>query len=253
MKTLENIVYNSAFGFRGEGDLFLPDAPDNAPAALLIHGGGWNTMDRNSIFGVARFLVERGYGVFNINYRLLKDAPWPACGDDCLKASDFIIEAKHPAMRILNREKLLVVGASAGGHLALMTGLRLPPEKAKAVVAISPVADLAADYEYCPSRYTLFCGKSSVDEKMLKAASPVNFITSDSPPVLCLHSINDKVVESSQSTKFEKIGKEKGATVEAHFFESSESDHGIWADKAPQHRLLPELEERIEKFLRAFC
>ena len=55
------------------GDLFLPDgqAPDGGfPLALLIHGGGWTSMDHHALRGIADFLAENGFAVFNIDYCL---------------------------------------------------------------------------------------------------------------------------------------------------------------------------------------
>lgn len=50
-------------------------------------------MDRFAFNPIARLFTEFGMAVFNINYRLLDDAPWPACGDDCLYAGQFLLDA----------------------------------------------------------------------------------------------------------------------------------------------------------------
>ena len=94
---------------------------------LLIHGGGWNALTKESLEPIARLAVSESRAVFSINYRLLDHAPWPACGSNCASAARFVLAgslAPHDLPRAHLR-KLLVVGASAGGHLAMMTGLAL--------------------------------------------------------------------------------------------------------------------------------
>ncbi|HHV95007.1 MAG TPA: alpha/beta hydrolase [Clostridiaceae bacterium] len=142
MKRINNISYADKNGFRGLGDLFLPDNQEGAPVALVIHGGSWNAMDKTSITPLAILIAECGYAVFNINYRLLDDAPWPACGDDCIAAANFLLQAVHPVIKQLDHSKIVVAGASAGGHLALWTGLHLPPENVRAIISIAGPADL---------------------------------------------------------------------------------------------------------------
>jgi acetyl esterase/lipase len=248
MNKITDIAYDSSLGFRGEGDLYLPENPENAPSALVIHGGGWNSMDRSGLAGVAEFMCEIGFGAFNINYRLLKDAPWPACGDDCLKAANFLIDAGHSAMEALNRSKILVIGGSAGGHLTLMTGLRLPVEKVKGIVAIAPPTDMKEHFEFSPQHYKGFFAKEPSIEDLQKA-SPIYNIKGTPPPVLCTHSVNDQLVSPSQSEKFVKACREAGGMAEIYLYENPDRNHGIWIEGSSPHRLLPELEKRIKEFI----
>ena len=126
MKVIDHISYRKENGFRGLGDLYLPDTvtPETG-AALLIHGGGWSALDKSSFAGVALWLCqELGMAAYNINYRLCGQTPWPVCGDDCLEAGDFFLNSAIPEFQGFDRSRIVVIGASAGGHLALMTGLR---------------------------------------------------------------------------------------------------------------------------------
>ena len=134
MRMIPDISYCSEAGDRGRGDLYLPErVSTDTPVALTIHGGGWASMDRTSFAGVAEFLCGLGFAAFNINYRLLDRGPWPLCGDDCLRAADFVLNGTFPELDGCDRRRLFIIGASAGGHLALMTGLRLPEEKVSGI------------------------------------------------------------------------------------------------------------------------
>ena len=59
MKVIDHISYRKENGFRGLGDLYLPDTvtPETG-AALLIHGGGWSALDKSSFAGVALWLCQ---------------------------------------------------------------------------------------------------------------------------------------------------------------------------------------------------
>ena len=121
---IKDIPYDPSAGPTATGDLFLPDCAGAAKVMLLIHGGGWNAMNRHRMDGIAEGLVQLGYAVFNIDYRLLPEAPYPACEQDCLAAGRFLLNSALPVVAGLNREAITVMGASAGGHLASAAATR---------------------------------------------------------------------------------------------------------------------------------
>ena len=163
------LCYNPAAGERGLGDLYLPEHPEHAPVALTIHGGGWSAQDKSSFCGVSQFIASLGWAVFNINYRLTTIAPWPACGDDCLMAAKFLLDGEVPEFAGLDRCKLLICGGSAGGHLALMTGLRLPPNRVAGIISISGIDELTSDFALHSFRYEPFFGGEPTEEKQTEA------------------------------------------------------------------------------------
>jgi len=254
MSTLiRDVAYAPEYGFRGEGDLFLPDEPAGARVVLVIHGGGWQAMDRFRFGRVCEWLATAGYAVFNINYRLTGDAPWPACGDDCLRAARFLLTAGHEAMAPLDRSRLAVLGGSAGGHLALMTGLRLPTEQVAGIVDIAGPTDLAGLWAFHgPGRFGHLFGTDVVSEEVLREASPVAQVTGDSPPLLCVHSTNDKLVPPAQSELIATSYQAHGRPCTIHGFAGEGEAHGIWRPPFPAvPELLAHIEERILAFLAA--
>ncbi|MFG0250559.1 MAG: alpha/beta hydrolase, partial [Phycisphaeraceae bacterium JB051] len=134
MHVVWNIRYSQQAGDDGFGDLYLPKESQNAKAVLLIHGGAWKSMDRVRFNAVAAWLAECGYAVFNIDYRLLPAYEYPACEVDCIDAANFLLDAGHESMMQLDREKIVVAGASAGGHLALMVGMKLPISQVAGII-----------------------------------------------------------------------------------------------------------------------
>lgn len=247
---MTELCYHPAAGERGLGDLYLPKQPDNAPVALTIHGGGWSAQDKSSFCGVAEFIASLGWAVFNINYRLTSIVPWPACGDDCLAAAKFLLDGKEPEFAGLDRRKLLICGGSAGGHLALMTGLRLPPERVAGTISISGIDELTSDYALHTARYCPFFGSGVTEEKKAQA-NPIHYLRPDSPPVLLTHWDDDQVVPVECARRFRGRGRALGCRVDYYEYSTVDEGHGIWIPNSMPHRLYPHLEKELARFIKS--
>ena len=252
MRMIPDISYCSEAGDRGCGDLYLPErVSTDTPVALTIHGGGWASMDRTSFAGVAEFLCGLGFAAFNINYRLLDRGPWPLCGDDCLRAADCVLNGTFPELDGCDRRRLFIIGASAGGHLALMTGLRLPEEKVSGIVSLSGVDDM--DFYPPPGaeefRLRFFGGKPTAAQA--DAANPVKLVRASQPPVLCTHTVYDTVVSCDAAESFVARCREAGARIDYFRYDRSGDGHCLWIPGSSPHRLLPELENAVAGFAAA--
>jgi acetyl esterase/lipase len=134
------------------GDLYLPEAGE-APLVCLFHGGFWRMpYGRDQLEPMARDLCAAGVAVWNLGYRRVGAGghPWPATFEDVRAAVAFLPELakEHPQ---LDLRRLVLVGHSAGGHLAYW-GARearglLGPERPAAVVGLAPILDLTAAFE----------------------------------------------------------------------------------------------------------
>lgn len=249
MKVLENLVYSKQAGPEGAGDFYLPENfSETTPLALCIHGGGWDSMSKERMQGIATFLCrDLGIAVYNINYRLAGKSKWPAGGDDCLDAAWALLDGTVPGFR-LDRQKILIVGASSGGHYALMTGLRLPPERVSGIISISGINSVKEDFAAAPGRYQNLFGHAPSSEE-LDLIDPVKFLKPGSPPVLCTHDINDNVVPWQCSKSFSAAAAAAGA--DCSFYSSRNDASGV------SHRIFREgtlqlhgdLEKEITKFV----
>jgi len=202
-------------------DLYLPP-PSGKPAPLLvfIHGGGWRAGSKEGC--PALFLLEHGYAVASINYRLSQEAFFPAQIEDCRAAIRFL--RYHAQAYGLDAAHVGVWGGSAGGHLVALLGtsaaanFSAPPAAAPALgkadefVRVQCVVDW-----FGPSDFTqLMGGKavkkdhaaiqllgpcSSETELLAKArwASPVTYVRRDNPPFLIVHGDVDPLVPLAQS------------------------------------------------------
>ena len=248
---VSNIVYNASAGAAGLGNLYLPEGcAAGTPVVLAIHGGGWSGGDRHSWAGVAEFFCkDLGFAVFNIEYRLTGAGKWPLCGDDCLAAARYLLSDAFQKKYGLACKKIWVCGGSAGGHLALWTGLSLPPEKVAGIVSISGIGDLAPDAEKNPGRYVgLFGHKPTAAE--LAAASPLSRVTPKAPPNFCSHATVDGAVPIEAEKTFVEACRKAGVQTEFYVYEKRDSGHSIWIPGSSPHKLFPDIEAAIAKFVR---
>ncbi len=256
MRIINSISYCPPLGFRGVGDLYLPDTvTPETRAVLTIHGGGWSAQEKSTFSGVAIWLCsELTMAVYNINYRLSSISPWPACGDDCLEAGRIFLDAEIPEFQGFDRKRIFVMGGSAGGHLALMTGLRLPPERVAGIISISGIADVEADFSVDPMRYKTLLGHSPAKEDFA-VISPATYLTPASPAILCTHEHHDNVVPIASAERFLEAVQKNGSEGEAYFYDKDENgySHRIWIPESVPHKLYPELENSIAKFLLEHC
>jgi acetyl esterase/lipase len=121
------------------GDLRLPEG-EAPPLAIVIHGGYWKANYNLIHTGhMSRALTEQGIATWNVEYRCLGDpgGGWPGTGDDVARAIEFVAELP------VDHARVVLVGHSAGGQLALWAGRRaqLP------VVALAPVSDVRESAE----------------------------------------------------------------------------------------------------------
>ena len=121
----ENIAYRTDVGPSTVLDLAEPlfGPQQDRPAILIIHGGGWSAGSKNDMVYRALMIdyAMKGYVVCNMNYRLVQEAPMPACIEDVQAAVKWM---KANSQRLgIAPDRIGTYGHSAGGHLSLMAGL----------------------------------------------------------------------------------------------------------------------------------
>jgi acetyl esterase/lipase len=122
------------------GELYLPSGDGPFPVVVVVHGGYWAAMwDRRQITDVVDDLVGRGYAVWNIEYRRIGEpgGGWPGTFLDVAAAVD-ALDGMDPA---LDTDRVVILGHSAGGHLATWAAHRpvLPPEAPGSSPKITPI------------------------------------------------------------------------------------------------------------------
>ena len=266
-RVVPDIVYTRVDGVDVKLDVWVPDiwlgeppwwkpASGKKPTVLYIHGGGWVEDNRQSrVLKLLPFLV-RDWVVVNIDYRLAGTAKAPAAVADCLAALEWV--HRNSEEYHIDTSRVVVYGDSAGGHLALLTGLLQKGDRlcaGKLVVGDkSPVAAIinwfgVPDYESHSKYHTRLSGNPDpwVDptddfEEALRTLSPVKYIHKSSVPVLSIHGTEDPAVLPAQAKLLHKELNAHGVTNRLHWIEGRK--HG---DFSPEERT--EAHNVIWKFL----
>jgi acetyl esterase/lipase len=200
-----------------------PEKP--LPTVIWIHGGGWTGGTKESFTGVPAFLAM-GMNVVNVEYRLARTAPAPAAVEDCRCALRWVIQ--HAKEYGIDVNRLVVSGGSAGGHLALTTGM-LPASagldrqcpgpdnlKVAAIVnwyGISDVNELL-DGENMRAYAVTWLGSAPDRDQIAKRVSPLTYVRAGLPPVLTIHGDADPTVPYTQSVRLHKALTDAGVANE---------------------------------------
>jgi acetyl esterase/lipase len=203
-------------------DVYAPkDArPQDRPAVILIHGGGWVGGSREQMTGYVVPWLTRGFVVANIGYRLAGVAPAPAAVEDVIAAARWF---RDNAKRWnVNKDQIVVTGNSAGGHLALMVGLASKaarmgkPVKVAAVVNFYGITDVEDQLAGPNQRtYALQWIPDGLDRtELARRVSPLLYVRRDAPPVLTIHGSADEVVPYDHGVRLTRALRDAGADAE---------------------------------------
>ena len=265
-----DLVYARAGGRDLHLDLFLPweaAGKGSFPALVYIHGGGWRSGSKDRFHRQAAYLAKRGFIGASIEYRLSREAKFPAALEDAKAAVRWLRANARRYNVDLNR--IGAVGNSAGGHLAalLATTSHLREFEGKggnvgfsSQVQVAAIYNAPLDLVDLGSRisvsewerrnpiYSFLGATYHEDPDLWRKASPLTHVSRHSSPFLLLHGTEDRVVPYPQSlVMMEKL---KEAGVPAEMFTAQDAGHsflhrGVWFLPA-----LKKLEEFFKKTLR---
>ena len=236
-----------------KGDFYLPDTslpPGGYASVLLIHGGAWSSMDRSAMAGAAQMLCQAGFVVFNIDYRLAPEHPWPCGINDCRAALEYLTTRGRERFN-LAPDRIFVAGASSGGHYALITGFSAPKGSVAGIISLSGIDDVFPDFDLFPGRYRNLLGYTPAPEE-LKKINPSEYFYEGAPPVLCTHFLRDTVVPLESCQKFaETLRQNKGhITLYLYDFNRDNEGHALWIPGSSPRQLYSDLEQTILSFCR---
>jgi acetyl esterase/lipase len=233
-----NITYAVASGQELKLDVYRPrNATAPVPVVMYIHGGGWVAGNKEGSVLFALEFLRMGMAVVNVEYRLAKVAEAPAAVEDCRCALRWIIRNAERLKFDVNR--LVVAGGSAGGHLALMTGMvdrkagfdrTCPAEesvrwtgsdtsepKVAAIInffGITDVRDMLEDGGNPRSYAIEWIGDRNDVVRIANRVSPLSYVHAGLPPILTIHGDADKLVPVAHARRLHEALQKAGATSE---------------------------------------
>ena len=117
----QNIVYQRANNSSLKLDVISAGPSQARPTLIYFHGGGWLEGSKDSVLLYALPYLARGMNAVNVEYRMAPESLAPAAVEDCRCALHWVYD--HAKQYGFDTSKLVVAGHSAGGHLALITGM----------------------------------------------------------------------------------------------------------------------------------
>jgi acetyl esterase/lipase len=222
-----NVVYTKVGEWEGKMDLYLP-AKTNKPSPVIIniHGGGWNHGVKESQTGFNTFF-KNGFAVANIEYRLTGQAAAPAAVEDTRCALIYLI--RNAKELNIDVNKIVIMGSSSGGHLALMGGMlgnnhrfdqncsSVQKVKVAAIVdkyGITDVWDWGYGKNITSKSAKNWLGDKATDKTFAASVSPISYVDKNTPPVFIVHGDADPIVPYQQSVDLYKKLKEAGVKTQ---------------------------------------
>ena len=200
-------IYNLPYGphKRNIMDVFLPaDRPEDTPLVMIIHGGAWKMGRKEHLMMIQDYLYRHNVPTASINYRLLSKGltykDQLADIDQAVKKTQSMLSEWH-----INPDKVILLGESAGGHLALLYGYSHPNRVSKLISLSGPTDFYSENYRnHFYYKYTHGVFEDVVGEKFdkrnlsdkFKEASPVAHVSQ--VPTLLFQGDRDILVNKQQ-------------------------------------------------------
>lgn len=213
-------------------DIYLPAGRTKAAtrALVLIHGGSWTSGNKSDLTAYIDSFRRRmpDVAIFNLNYRLIRQGvPFSVQEEDIRNAVATIRGAADEY--VFNPNEVILLGVSAGAHLALLEGYKRPAG-IRAIIDFFGPTDLVAMYRQpwhpmIPFLVQSVTGTTPDEQpKLFEDASPIFHVGAGNPPTLIFHGLRDGIVSPEQSRALAAALKRAG--VRHQLITYPEAGHG---------------------------
>jgi acetyl esterase/lipase len=206
-RVVPNLTYFVAGGTELKLDIYTRrDATTPQPTVIYMHGGFWAAGNKEGALMSLMPWLEMGWNVVNVEYRLARVALAPAAVEDCLCALRYI--AAQAKTYNVDTNRLVLTGESAGGHLALTTGILPESERLDRQCAGAPLPRVAAIVNWFgvtdvadvidgPNRANAaaqWMGGLPNWQEIARRVSPLTHVRAGLPPIMTIHGDLDTTV-----------------------------------------------------------
>ena len=232
-----NMTYAIANNVELKLDLYLPqDVKEPVPLVINFHGGGWVEGNKEgSMLELLRYM-QMGFAVANVGYRLGRVSRAPAAVEDTRCALRWL--TRRATQYKIDTRKIILTGGSAGGHLALITGMlpagnpfdracatddttrwvsgTEPPLAVAAIISyfgITDVEDLLSGPN--AKHYAIeWLGAATNRETLAKSVSPIQYVRAGLPAIFTVHGDADQLVPIAHATRLHEALNKAGVANE---------------------------------------
>ena len=230
-RVVNDVEYAMVDGHSLKLDLHLPESKQ-APLVVWVHGGAWRAGSKADM--PLGGLVDQGYAIASVDYRLSVLAPFPAMIHDIKAAIRFL--RAHSADLGYDASRIAVAGSSAGGHLAALVGVTNGVKTLEGTVGAN--LDQSSDVQAAislfgasnlmtilsqskpqglkmrvPALQLLLDGQPEEKPALAKLASPVEHLDAQDPPLLLIHGDADPQMPPEQSRELAAAAKKAAIPV----------------------------------------
>ncbi|WP_099188935.1 alpha/beta hydrolase [Tepidibacter mesophilus] len=241
---LEDITYKSVDGQELKLDIYMANSISNEkkPAIVYVHGGFWAFGNKKAEIPYFKDLINilnnKGFTFISIDYRLAnKNIKFPEPVKDVKDAIRWI--RKNAVNYNIDENKIGICGNSAGGHLALLEGLtedsmylgnedlKNISSKVNFIISFFGPTDLSLvkGKKYTATTKNFIGGTIDDMREIYVNASPMHYLSENTPPILLIHGEKDIIVPISQSQALYNKAKSLGVDIE--FVCVKNASHGL--------------------------
>jgi acetyl esterase/lipase len=228
----KDIVYRTIGDADLKLDIYHPQKPETKwPAIVWVHGGAWRSGSKSDV-PISRML-EYGFAIVSVDYRLSTVAKFPAQAQDIHAAIRYV--KYHGEKYSVDRDRIIIAGASAGGHLSALVGLTAENEElaggaqagsidtseVRGIVSFFGASNLETILTQStpfgltvriPALELLLGGQPEELPELAKLASPTSHVGKRSPALWLYHGDQDPQMPIEQSYELDSKYREFGLT-----------------------------------------
>ncbi|SIQ61270.1 Acetyl esterase/lipase [Chryseobacterium sp. RU37D] len=250
-------IYNLKYGEhkRQKMDVFLPSSyPENSPVVLIVHGGAWKYGRKEHMIQIQKMLFKNNIPSINMNYRLVSKSKKITYREQLEDIRSAIIKFNSLAEKAeLLPDNYILLGESAGGHLALLYGYQ-NPDQVKKIISLSAPTDFYSP-EYLRSFYSKYSSptiqkvvgekfqRKNLSKEFIKA-SPIANISNI--PTLIFQGDQDILVSQRQGLALDSALKSKNIAHKLVFMKNTGHAPRFFSKRKRDSIIYPNILEWIQ-------